>query len=156
MGCARNHVALAAMGPATETTVGGTTTRTVAQAIAPGSRPRAEVWVRRVLCIPEHPRRVSEDAAQRLFSFSILLSALRCLLSYVALPIVTPVLGVATGVGPVVGIPIAVVALVFDVKGIRRFWLADHRWRWGISLIYLVVMGFVTALLVIDVVILAG
>lgn len=119
-------------------------------------RPRAEVAVRRLLCIPESPGKVSDDAAHRLFSFSILLSALRCLLSYVALPILTPVLGAAAGVGPAVGIPIAVVALYFDVKGIRRFWLADHRWRWGVSLIYLVVMGFVTALLVIDVVRLAG
>lgn len=111
----------------------------------------AEVRVRRFLRVPDGPPKVGDQAAQRLFSFSILLSALRCLLTYVALPILSPFLGVAGGVGPAVGIPLAVVALVFDVLGIRRFWLADHRWKWAISGIYLVVMGFVSALLVIEV-----
>lgn len=78
----------------------------------------------------------------------MLLSALRCLLGYVVLPIITPLLGAATGFTPVVGIPVAAVALVFDVRGIRRFWLANHRWRWPISGIYLAVMGLVLALLV--------
>ncbi len=114
-------------------------------------RVSAEVRVRRLLRVPDGPPKVGDRAAQRLFSFSILLSALRCLLTYVAFPILTPILGVAGGVGPVIGIPLAVVALVFDVLGIRRFWLADHRWKWPVSAIYVVVMGFVTALLVIEV-----
>jgi hypothetical protein len=111
--------------------------------------------VRRLLRIPDGPAKVGDEAAHRLFSVSILLSALRCLLTYIALPILSPLLGAATGVGPYVGIPLAVVALVFDVMGIRRFWLADHRWKWGVSAIYVVVMGFVTALLVLEVLALA-
>ncbi len=107
--------------------------------------------MRRLLRIPDGPAKVGDEAAHRLFSVSILLSALRCLLTYVALPILSPLLGAATGVGPYIGIPLAVVALVFDVMGIRRFWLADHRWKWSVSLIYLLVMGFVTALLVLEV-----
>jgi hypothetical protein len=74
----------------------------------------------------------------------------------VVFPILTPVLGVATGVGPAVGLPIAVLALVFDVIGIRRFWLADHRWRWGMTLLYAAVMALVTVLLVGDIVHLAS
>lgn len=120
------------------------------------SRPSAEFRVRHLLRIPDGPPKVGEDAAHRLFSVSILLSALRCLLTYVALPILSPFLGAATGVGPFIGIPLALIALVFDVLGIRRFWLADHRWKWGVSAIYLVVMGFVTALLVIEVLKLAA
>ncbi|MGH9063520.1 MAG: hypothetical protein ACRD0L_06045 [Acidimicrobiales bacterium] len=112
--------------------------------------------MRRLLFIPEGRPTAGEDEAHRLFSASILLSALRCLLSYVALPIVTPLVGVTAGVGPVIGIPIAVVALVFDVKGTRRFWLADHRWRWGVTVIYVIVMAMVTALLVIEVLQLVG
>jgi hypothetical protein len=45
-----------------------------------------------------------------------------------------------------------VVALVFDVRGVRRFWLANHRWRWPITFIYLAVMALVTVLLVGDVI----
>jgi membrane-bound metal-dependent hydrolase YbcI (DUF457 family) len=88
--------------------------------------------------------------AHRLFSTSILLSAARCLLGYVVFPIVSPALGAAAGVGPAVGIPLGVLALVFDVRGIRRFWLANHRYRWAITGLYLVVMVLVTVLLVKD------
>ena len=94
---------------------------------------------------------VSEAQLQRLFSVSILLSALRCLLTYIVLPIITPLIGAATSVGPALGIPLSIVALAFDVMAIRRFWLARHRWRWAMTVIYLAVMGLVTALLVGDI-----
>ena len=110
-----------------------------------------DVLVRRLLRVPDRPT-ASETSAQRLFSTGMLLSALRCLLTYVVFPVVTPLWGTAAGVGPAIGIPIAVLALVFDVRGIRRFWLANHRWRWPVSAIYLGVMGLVATLLVGDIV----
>ena len=120
---------------------------------------RAEPVVRRLLLVPEKRDRkadkASEASAQRLFNVSMALSGLRCLLSYVLLPVVTPALGAAASVGPAIGVPIAVVALVFDVKAVRRFWVANHRWRWGISAVYLVVMAMVLGLLVSDAVHLA-
>ncbi len=115
---------------------------------ASATRPPADRVMRRVLRVPDRRPAASEDSAHRLFSVSIILSALRCLLTYIVLPILTPVLGAATSVGPAVGIPLAVVALVFDVRGIRRFWLADHRWRWGMTAIYALVMAFVLVLLI--------
>ena len=87
---------------------------------------------------------------------SIVLSATRCLLSYIVLPIVLPVLGLAKGFGPWLGIPIGVLALTFDFLGIRRFWLADHHQRWLFSAIYAVVGTMVLALLIIDIVDLVG
>jgi hypothetical protein len=50
-----------------------------------------------------------------------------------------------------VGIPVGVAALVFDILGVRRFWLADHRQRWAFTAIYLAVASLVTVLLVIDI-----
>ncbi len=120
------------------------------------SSSRADLVMRRLLFVPTGPATVGDGAVERMFSVSILVSAGRCLLSYVVFPILTPVLGVATGVGPAVGLPIAVLALVFDVIGIRRFWVADHRWRWGMTLIYVAVMSLVGALLVGDIVDLAS
>ena len=117
---------------------------------APGSR--ADGAMRRLLFVPGGAPVARDQSAHRMFSLGIALSALRCLLSYVVFPILTPVIGVATGVAPVIGIPIAVLALVFDVVGIRRFWLANHRWRWGMTVIYATVMGMVGALLVADIV----
>lgn len=105
----------------------------------------------RLLAVPDGPATVPEDAAHRIFSFSIFLSALRCLLSYVVFPVLAPLLGLATGVTAVIGIPIAVLALVFDALGIRRFWLARHRWRWPMTAIYLAIMGLVATLLAGDI-----
>lgn len=119
-------------------------------------RSRADVAMRRLLLVPTGPSRVDEDAVHRMFSFSIVLSGLRCLLSYVVFPIATPALGLATGVGPIIGIPIAVLALFFDVVGIRRFWLTDHRWRWAMTAIYAAVMILVSVLLIGDIVHLAS
>ena len=119
---------------------------------SPESRPRAEVAIRRVLFVPEGQVSAGERSAHRIFNVSITISALRCLLSYVVFPIVTPLLGAAAKVGPAIGLPIAVVALVFDVMGIRRFWMADHRLKWVMTGIYAVVMALVTALLIIDIV----
>lgn len=93
----------------------------------------------------------SESDAQRIFSTSILLSALRCLISYIALPVLTPLVGAIAGVAPVIGIPIAVTALTFDVLGMRRFFLARHRLRWPVTFIYLAVMGMVSYLLAGDI-----
>jgi hypothetical protein len=114
------------------------------------SRPRAERIVRRCLFVGEARPRSTADA-QRLFSVAMVISGLRCLLSYIVLPFLAPALGAATGVEPYLGIPISIVALVFDIRGMRRFWIADHRYRWPMTLIYLAVMGLVTALLVSDI-----
>jgi len=121
---------------------------------------RAEPMVRRLLLVPEKGKAtgaaaVSEASAQRLFNVSMALSGLRCLLSYVVLPVVTPALGAAARVGPAIGVPIAIVALVFDVMAVRRFWAANHRWRWGISAVYVAVMAMVLGLLISDAVHLA-
>ncbi len=111
----------------------------------------ADAFMRRLLLIPSAPRRVRERDVQRMFSTGIFLSALRCLLSYVVLPFLGPVLGVAGGVGPAIGLPLAVVALYFDVLGIRRFFVANHRSRWQMTVVYAAVMALVVALMVIDI-----
>ena len=61
---------------------------------------------------PAAPAAIPEIATtHRIFGASILLSATRCLLSYIVLPILLPFLGLAKGVGPWLGIPIGVLAL---------------------------------------------
>ncbi|MGH9291772.1 MAG: hypothetical protein ACRD0B_08045 [Acidimicrobiales bacterium] len=121
--------------------------------VALPARSGADVAMRRLLRIPARPRSVPRDEeVHRLFSGSILISAVRCLLGYVLLPILTPVLHVAGALGPALGIPLGVVALVFDIRGMRRFFLADHRYRWPITALYLAVMVLVMVLLVHDIV----
>ena len=95
-----------------------------------------------------------QESAQRLFSISMVISGFRCILSYVILPFVLPLLGVGAtaGVGPAIGIPVGVVALAFDARGIRRFWAIGYRYKWQMTTIYLMVMALVTYLVVVDIV----
>jgi hypothetical protein len=65
-------------------------------------------------------------------------------------------LGAATNAAPAIGLPIGIVALVFDVRGIRRFWLANHRWRWPITALYSAVIVLVMILVISDIAHLAG
>ncbi|MGD0984304.1 MAG: hypothetical protein ABSA65_10885 [Acidimicrobiales bacterium] len=126
--------------------------------IAPGAKPGgpaaspADFVMRRLLRVPQGPPSADEASAHRIFSVSIMISGLRCLLGYVVLPILSPMLGAAAGAGPAIGLPIGLVALVFDVRGIRRFWLANHRWRWPITALYSVVIVLVMALVISDIV----
>lgn len=118
--------------------------------VATAPRPAADVAVRRLLRIPDGPP-APEGAAQRAFSTSILVSATRCLLTYIVLPFLAPALGLAAGVGPAVGIPIGVVAIGSNILTIRRFWAADHRWRWTYTAIALTVIALLLVLMVEDV-----
>jgi hypothetical protein len=106
----------------------------------------------RLLRIPDDRPPIDESETHRIFSASIFLSALRCLMSYIFLPVLLPAIGVARGVGPAIGIPIGILALTFDYLGIRRFWMARHRHRWAFTALYAVVGGMVFTLVVVDVI----
>lgn len=112
--------------------------------------------MRRLLLVPDGPSVAGVESAQRMFSQSIFVSAARCLLTYIFLPIVAPIIGASTGIGPAVGIPLGLVAMVFDVLTVRRFWMADHRYRWLCTWVYAVILGFLTFLMVHDVLELVG
>ena len=119
---------------------------------APIHRSRADLAVRRLLRIRDRPAHMSQASAYSSFQRSMLISAIRCTLTYVVFPFVLPAVGFATGVGPIVGIVIGVVAIACDVFTIRRFFAVDHRWRWHFSAVALAVIGLLTVLLVQDVV----
>jgi len=119
---------------------------------APAQRSAADMVVRRLLRIRDRPAGVTAASAYASFQRSMLISAIRCTLTYVVFPFVVPAVGFATGVGPVVGIVIGVIAITCDVFTIRRFFAVDHKWRWHFSAVALAVTGFLCVLLVQDVV----
>ena len=124
-------------------------------ATGPGPTPersRADLFVRRILFIKDRPRQVSKRAAETAFQRSMLISATRCTLTYIVFPFVLPAFGIATSVGPALGLTIGVLALVCDVFSIRRFFAADHRWRWHFTVVALCVIALLTVLLVEDVI----
>lgn len=93
----------------------------------------------------------AEENAQRVFSTSVLISAVRCLLTYVLFPFVAPVVGIASGVGSTIGIVTSTVAIAANVWSIQRFHRADHRWKWPITAINVAIIALLLVLLALDV-----
>ena len=94
-------------------------------------RTPADRAMRRLLRLPDDAPPVSLLAAQRAFGKSILISGARCLLTYVLLPLLGPVVGISGAAGPMLGIVLGLVSMAAIVLATRRFFAADHRWRWA-------------------------
>lgn len=94
---------------------------------------------------------VQQGPAERVFSVSVVVSGIRCVLAYVIFPWILPAAGIASGVGSGLGLAIGVVAIAFNLASIRRFQRADHRWKWPITFINAGVVLLLLILVVIDV-----
>ncbi|HEX6298990.1 MAG TPA: hypothetical protein VF148_00790 [Acidimicrobiia bacterium] len=93
---------------------------------------------------------VSAVGAQRAFSMAILISGIRCVFAYILLPFVAPLLNLAPGVGPWLGIAIGVVAIVANGFSIRRFSSSQHRLHKPVIAINIAVIAFMLVLMGID------
>jgi hypothetical protein len=100
---------------------------------------RADETMRRLLRIDGDPGGVTAADAQAAFRTSILVSTVRCLLTYIVLPFVVPAIGLAAGVGPAISLIISAVAIFFLVSSMRRFWRVHHRRRWQYTTLALIV-----------------
>lgn len=112
--------------------------------------------MRRLLLLPVDAPKASEASARQLVEKSLLISMARCLLTYILLPFVVPVLGLAAGVAPAIGVIVGVVAIVANLASVRRFWRADHRYRWHYTALATVIVVALMWLVVVDVVELLG
>jgi len=102
------------------------------------------------------PGQAEGAQAERLFSRSIVISGIRCVLAYLILPFATPFIGLAPGVGAGFGLVIGLVAIVANVFSIRRFWRADHRWKKPVTFLHVCVIALLVVLVVRDIAELVG
>jgi threonine/homoserine/homoserine lactone efflux protein len=109
----------------------------------------ADRFMRKLLRLPEGKTATAEEARSA-FQKSIFISAARCILMYVFFPFVLPLIGVAKGVGPVIGLVIGTLAIVSIVFSVRRFWRANHSKRWHYTVFGVVIIGFLIVLAVED------
>jgi ABC-type iron transport system FetAB permease component len=116
------------------------------------ARSRADMVVRRVLRVRERPAGASARSAVSAFRRSMVISTIRCTLTYLVFPFVLPALGLVTETGVVLGMVIGVLAITCDVFTIRRFFSVDHKWRWHFSAVAFTVICMLTVLLAQDVV----
>lgn len=92
----------------------------------------------------------SGRAAHRAFRVSVVFSGIRCLITYLLIPVLIPVLSLAGWVAAPVGLALCVVAVVNGVVSMRRFWRADHPARWRYTAFMAVVFGILALALVSD------
>jgi hypothetical protein len=93
-------------------------------------RSEADRRMRRLLRLPENAPKGSILGAQNAFSRSIAISAVRCLLMYVLIPLVGLGAGVSRGLAPAIGLVLGVVSMTAIFFAMRRLFAADHKWRW--------------------------
>jgi hypothetical protein len=109
-------------------------------------RREADRRMRRLLRLPADAPRASLVEVHNAFSRSIAVSATRCLLTYVLLPLVAPAVNLRGGAGPALGLLLGAVSMLAIVAATRRFFAADHRWRWG----YVAIGGTIFVLLIVQ------
>ena len=92
----------------------------------------------------------------RAASISMVISGVRCLLTYIVFPWVLPAASRTSGVGPAIGLVVGLVAIGFNVASIQRFQRSNHRWRWHITALNSAVIALLVVLVARDVLDLVG
>ena len=94
--------------------------------------------------------RAAARGAHNAFRISVVFSGIRCLITYLLIPVLVPVLSLAGWVAAPVGVALCVVAVVNGVVSMRRFWRSDHPQRWMYTLFMTVVFVVLAIALVSD------
>ena len=81
----------------------------------------------------------------------MVVSGIRCTLTYVIFPWVLPAIGIAGGFGAGVGLSLGAIAIAFNIWSIWRFWRADHRYKWAVTIINSGVMVLLLIMATIDI-----
>jgi hypothetical protein len=120
-----------------------TSDTTAAPGRAAVERSRLDRLVRQALLI--------EDAAPRSIldlRGSLVISAVRCVLTYALIPLLVPVIGWAGVLATPVSLLLGVAAIGLAIRSLRRVWLADYRHRWAytafITVVLVLLVGMVT------------
>jgi hypothetical protein len=114
-------------------------------------RPAADRFMRRLLRIHGAAEPGAVFGAQKAMTNSILVSAVRCTITYLLIPILTPILGVLDVLSAPISIVLCTVAVVMSTRSLRRFWKADHSKRWHYTALVVVVWAFLAVAVVKDV-----
>lgn len=89
----------------------------------------ADRFMRRLLRVNTTDKKVLPDA-HKAFRTSLLVSAVRCILTYLVIPIAVPLLSFAGVLAAPIGLALCVVAVVNGVVSVRRFWTSNHKMKW--------------------------
>lgn len=68
--------------------------------------------------------------AHRAFRLALVFTAFRCIISYVAIPVLVPLISVMGVLATPISVALCLFAFVNGVVSLRRFWKTDHRGKW--------------------------
>jgi hypothetical protein len=105
----------------------------------------ADRFMRRLLRVEGGVDRRAGQGAHNAFRVSVVISAIRCLITYVLVPVFVPILSLSGWVAAPIGIALCVYAVINGVISMRKFWRSDHQHRWMYT-IFMVVVFFILGL----------
>ena len=88
--------------------------------------------------------------ARRSTTAAIVVSGIRCIITYLLIPILAPVIGISDAASAPVTIALSALAVVMGTTGVRRFWIADHRARWAYTIFIAVIIALLVVGIVLD------
>lgn len=84
-------------------------------------------------------------AAERAFNLSLAISGVRCIIQYMILPFVLPVIGVATSAAVPISLAINLIAVAAIFFSLRRFWQTNYKGKWQYLIIATFALIFIAA-----------
>lgn len=112
--------------------------------------PAADRFMRRILRVSGVDKKQAAGA-HRAFRNSILITAVRCLITYLAVPLLVPVSAFAGWIAAPISIALCLFAFVNGVISVRRFWISNHRHRWMYTWFMAVVFVVLTVAIVLEI-----
>ncbi len=110
----------------------------------------ADQFMLRLLRLPTEQSGTTAGA-QSAFQKSILISSIRCTLTYVFLPFIAPAIGLFANIGPAIGVVVSVIAMISIGLSMRRFWGSRHPQRWTYTILGGLMFCFLVYLLIRDI-----
>jgi hypothetical protein len=114
------------------------------------NRPPADRFVRKLLRLGEAVDKTAVFGARRSTTTAIVVSGVRCTITYLLIPILAPFFGLLETLDAPVSIVLSSFAIVMGIGGVRRFWIADHRARWSYTAFIGVVLLMLTVAIAFD------
>lgn len=89
--------------------------------------------------------------AERAFSLSLLFSGVRCILQYVMLPFILPIIGIAGDFSVVISLIVNTMALAGIIYSLRTFFKVNYRHKWRYVPIATVAIILLVAFMILDI-----
>lgn len=112
----------------------------------------ADRFMRRLLRVGDRVDRNAVFGARRATTTAIVVSAVRCTITYLLIPILVPFVGFLNTFGAPISLVLSSFAVVMSIRGVRRFWIADHRARWSYTAFIGMMLVLLATTIVLDLV----